>query len=168
MVFDGRRTRESISKDDSASPTATLERNTLTLTIDAHENRDVMSADVSNAFIQTAMPEVKEGEERVMMKITGVLVDMFLQLNPQLYGPHIVYEKGNKVLYVQVLRAIYGMLTASLLWYMNFKNDIESFVFKLNYYDPFIANRMVNGKQHTVWFHVDDLLSSHVDPKVND
>ena len=77
------------------------------LTIDAHENRDVMSADVPNAFIQTAMPEVKEGEERVMMKITGVLVGMLVQLDPQLYGPHIVYEKGRKVLYLQVRRAIY-------------------------------------------------------------
>ena len=27
---------------------------------------------------------------------------------------------------------------------------------------------MVNGKQQTIRFHVDDLLSSHVDPKVND
>ena len=31
-------------------------------------------------------------EERVMMKITGVLVDMIIQLDPQLYGPHVVYE----------------------------------------------------------------------------
>ena len=55
----------------------------LTLTIDAHENRDVMSADVPNAFIQTDMPDIKHGEERVMMKITGVLVDMLIQLHPQ-------------------------------------------------------------------------------------
>ena len=27
---------------------------------------------------------------------------------------------------------------------------------------------MVNGSKHTVRFHVDDILSSHVDPKVND
>ena len=27
---------------------------------------------------------------------------------------------------------------------------------------------MVNGNQHTVRFHVDDLLSNNVDPKVND
>ena len=86
MVFDGRRTREWITKEDSASPTATLEGIMLTLTIDAHENRDVMAADVPNAFIQTAMPEVKEGEERVMMKITGVLVDMLVRLDPQLYA----------------------------------------------------------------------------------
>ena len=85
MVFNGRTTREWITKEDSASSTATLEGIMLTLTIDAHENRDVMSADVPNAFIQAAMPEVKEGEERVMMKITGVLVDMLAQLDPQLY-----------------------------------------------------------------------------------
>ena len=77
MVFDGRKTQEWITKEDSASPTATLEGILLTVTIDAHENRDVMSADVPNAFIQT----VKRGEER-MMKITGVLVDMLIQLDP--------------------------------------------------------------------------------------
>ena len=113
----------------------------LTVTIDAYENRDVMSADVPNAFIQTKMPEVKEGEERVMMKITGVLVDMLIQLDPQLYlvqldpqlyGPQVVYERERKVLYVQVLRAIYGMLTASLLWYLKFKKDLENIGFKFN------------------------------------
>ena len=50
MVFDGRKTQEWITKEDSASPTATLEGILLTLTIDAHENRDVMSADVPNVF----------------------------------------------------------------------------------------------------------------------
>ena len=140
----------------------------MTLTIDAHENRDVMSADVPNAFIQIEMPDIKQGEERVMMKITGVLVDMLIQLDPQLYGPHVVYEKERKVLYVQVLQAIYGMLTASLLWYLKFKTDLENIGFKFNDYDLCIANRMVNGSQHTVRFHVDDLSSSHIDPKVND
>ena len=79
-----------------------------------------------------------------------------------------MYEKGCKVLYVQVLRAIYGMLTASLLWYMKFKKDLEGIGFKFNDYDPCIANCMVNGKQHTVRFHVDDSLSSHNDHKAND
>ena len=47
-------------------------------------------------------------------------------IDPQLYGPHVVYEKDHKVLYVQVLQAIYGMLTASLLWYLKFKKDLEN------------------------------------------
>ena len=39
--------------------------------IDAHEGRAVMSMDIPNAFIQTLMPEQEEGEDRVIMKITG-------------------------------------------------------------------------------------------------
>jgi hypothetical protein len=49
-----------------------------------------------------------------------VLVDILVELNPQLYGPYVVYEQRGKVLYVRVLRAIYGMLEAALLWYKKF------------------------------------------------
>jgi hypothetical protein len=80
----------------------------------------------------------------------------------------VVYEKGRKVLYVQVLRAIYGMLNASLLWYKRFRSDLESIGFEFNAYDPCVANRMKNGGQHTVRFHVDDIMSSHVNKRVND
>jgi hypothetical protein len=106
--------------------------------------------------------------ERVIMKITGVLVDLLVKMSPETYSRFVVYEKGKKVLYVQVIKALYGMLVASLLWYRKFKKDLEGIGFEFNPYDPCVANREVNGKQHTVRFHVDDLKSSHVDPKVND
>jgi hypothetical protein len=51
---------------------------------------NVMTCDIPNAFIQALMPEVKAGDERVMMKITGVLVSMFVKLNHELYGPYEV------------------------------------------------------------------------------
>ena len=122
-----------------------------------------MTADVPNAFIQTAMPEPKEGEERVMMKITGVLVDLLVQMAPEIYGPYVVFENGRKVLYVQVLQALYGMLVAALLWYKQFRGDLEEIGFEFNPYDPCVANRIEKEKQQTVQFHVDDLKSSHVD-----
>jgi len=55
-----------------------------------------------------------------------------------------------------------------MLWYNKFKKDLESIGFEFNPYDPCVANRIVNGKQQTVRFHVDDLMSSHVDRRVND
>ena len=67
-----------------------------------------------------------------------------------------------------VNKAIYGMLVASLLWYEKFCKDLEGFGFEFNPYDPCVANKMVNGNQHTIRFHVDDVMSSHMDPKVND
>lgn len=168
MVYNGKPTREWISKEDSASPTASTESVFITTAIDAHEGRDVMTNDVPNAFIQTKMPITKDGEDRVIMKITGVLVDMLLELDPETYSKFVVIEKGRKVIYTAVLQAIYGMLVASLLWYLRFRKDLESIGFVFNNYDPCVANRIVNGKQHTIRFHVDDVMSSHINPKVND
>ena len=103
MVYNGKPTREWLSREDSASPTAALESIMLTAVIEAHEGRDVMTVDIPNTFIQTEMPEREEGEERVIMKITGVLVKMMVQLDPDKYGPYVVFEKGKKVVYVQAL-----------------------------------------------------------------
>ena len=63
MVYNGKPTRDWLSREDSASPTASLEGVFLTATIDAHEGRDVMVSDVPNAFIQTEMPKRKKGEK---------------------------------------------------------------------------------------------------------
>jgi hypothetical protein len=127
-----------------------------------------MTADVPNAFIQTEMPKTKEGEDRIIMKITGVLVDMIVNIAPEVYGPYVVMENGKKVLYVQVMMVLYGMLMAALQWYRKFRKDLEEIGFVFNPYEPCVANRQIKLKQHTVRFHVDDLMSSHVDPKVND
>jgi hypothetical protein len=126
-----------------------------------------MTCNISYAFIQAPMPEVKDRDERVMMKIAGVLVNMLVQLNPEVYGLYVVYAKNRKVLYVQVMRAIYGMLEAALLWYKKFGGELEQKVFKFSPYDPCVANSMEKGLQQTLLFHVDDLKSSHKDRKVN-
>jgi hypothetical protein len=168
MVYNGKPTRQWLGKDEASAPTASLESIMLTAIMDAKENRDVMSADIPNAFIQANMPETKNGEERVIMKITGMLVDLLVEIDPGRYGPFVVYDKGTKTIYVEVLKALYGMLIAALLWYRQFKTDLEAVVFKFNTYDPCVANRKVNSATQTIRFHVDDLKSSHIDSKVND
>ena len=165
-VYNGKPTREWLSREDSASPTAALESLMLLAVIDCNEERNVTTHDVPNAFIQARIPTGRE-VERVIMKITGALVDILLLIDPERYGPFVVFDGKKKVIYVQVLRAIYGMLQAALLWYKKFRKDLEEIGFKFNPYDPCVANKMVRGKQHTIRFHVDDLMSSHVDPEVN-
>ena len=155
------------AKDDSASPTAMTKLILLMAVIDAEEDRDVATVDIPNAFIQTDVSDNEDGT-RVIMKIRGPLVDMLVDLAPEVYANYVTFEGKSKVLYVHVLKAIYGMLRSAMLFYKKLKKDLESIGFKTNPYDPCVANRMVNGKQHTVTWHVDDLKSSHVDPKVND
>ena len=67
-----------------------------------------------------------------------------------------------------MLQALYGMLVSALLWYKMFRADLEGQGFVFSPYDSCVANRWVNHKRHTILFHVDDMMSSHPDPKVND
>ena len=54
------------------------------------------------------------------------------------------------------------------LFYKKFRRDIESIGFTVNPYDACVANRTIQGTQHTVVWHVDDIKSSHINPRVND
>ena len=90
---------------------------------------------------------------------------LLLELDHDSFSGYIVYEKGR--IYAIVLKAIYGMLVASLLWYKKFRKELEEICFVFNSYDPCVANQVEKGKRHTIWFHIDDVLSSYVDPKVN-
>jgi len=164
FVGRGDQSHDFFSKEDTASPTVSQDGIEATCTIDAYEGRDMMSMDVPNAFIQTHTPK---GEDRIIMKITGVMVKYLIDIAPE-YRDFVVMENGKRLIYVEVHRAIYGLLVSSLLWYKQFRGDLEGQGFIFNPYDPCIANKMVDGKQHTIRFHVDDLLSSHIDPKVND
>ena len=139
----------------------------ITTVIDAKEGRDQLTADVPNAFIQAKINK-KRGDKKIIMKITGKLVDVLVRLAPEVYSGYVVIEKGRRVIYVEVLRALYGMLISAMLWYKKFRGDLEEIGFEFNLYDPCIANRIVKKKQQTIRFHVDDIMSSHVDPKVND
>jgi hypothetical protein len=93
---------------------------------------------------------------------------MLVEIAPEVYIEFVVYEGNIKTLYVKMLKAIYGMMQLSLLYYKKFRKEIKSIGFIINPYDPCVANRIVNGTQQTVCWHVNDLKSSHIDSQVND
>jgi hypothetical protein len=160
--------RAYMERDDAASPTAMTESILITATINAKQKRDVMTTDIPNAFVQTDVDEKNQVKgEHIIMKIRRPLVDMLLEIATEVYEGYSTYKGKTKVLYVKMLKAIYGMLQSSLLYYKKFFSDIDSIGFEVNPYDPCVANHIVNGKQHTVSWHVDDLKSSHVNNKVN-
>ena len=59
------------------------------------------------------------------------------------------------------------MLVSAMLSDCKLTKALLSYGFELNPYDPCVVNKMVNGEQLSVCWHVDDLMSSHIDPKVN-
>jgi len=122
-----------------------------------------MTADIPNAFIQESLKNLNDGNEKVVIKVTGMLVDLLVKVAPDVYSPFVVFQNGRKDLYLQVLKALYGMLQAALLWHKTFSSDLESIGYVFNPYDPCVAS-----KQHTIPFHVDDIMASHVSCLVND
>jgi len=163
-VARGNRQRHFITKEEASSPTASTEAVLYTGIIDAKEQRNVMTFDVPNAFITT---RVKSKKDKAILRYDGHLVDVLTSIHPE-YKKYVRNVRGKKVLIVRCNNAIYGTMKASLLYYQKFVEFLDKEGFTLNPYDPCVANKMVNGKQQTIVWHVDDCKVSHVDEAVNE
>ena len=77
----------------------------------------------------------------------------------------MVYDHGEKLVYVIMLKALYGMILSSMLYYKKFHKDLELIGYKVNPYEPCVVNKIIN--QHTVAWFVDDMETSHKLKEVN-
>ena len=58
------------------------------------------------------------------------------------------------------------MIESALLWYQLFVSVLQDLDFKLNPYDPCVANKIINGNQCTIAWYVDDNMISHKEEEV--
>jgi hypothetical protein len=137
-VARGNKQREYISKEDASSPTVTTEAILLLCIIDAKEERDVAVINIPNAFIQM---QVEDKEDMAIIKISGVLINIHIQIAPNVYKSYAMTDKkGMKQLLVQCQNALYGTMLASLLYYCKFTKSLMSVGFQIKPYHPCIAN----------------------------
>ena len=168
LVIDGSGQRDHITKEEASSPTAFTKSVILTSIVDAKEGREVATVDIPNAFAQTVITDSHK-DYRVIARLRGKLVEILVDIAPEVYGPYVrENKKGEKVLLVQCMNALYGTMVASLLFYKNFVTSLKKNGFVLNPYDACVANKTVDGKVLTVCFHVDDNKISHESTKVVD
>ena len=81
----------------------------LTEIVDTKEEPDVIASYAPNDFIQMDMTKLIGYEEHVIMKVIGVLVELIVEMAPDVYGPYVVYENRRKLLYIHVLKSLYGI-----------------------------------------------------------
>ena len=84
------------------------------------------------------------------------------------YEKFIIKKGKSEILYVHITKAIYRLLVSAMLFYHKLVNDLTKYVFKINPYDPCVANKIVNGNQMTISQHVDDLKISYKEKTVID
>jgi hypothetical protein len=161
---DGRKQRAYTPKEEATSPTIATESVFLCAVRDALEGRSVGIVDVPGAFMQVDL----DGDVPIHVRFTGVMVDRLLEIDYEMYAPFVVYEGSEKVLYVELMKALYGTLKAARLFWEKLFGKLLEWGFEPNPYDSCVVNKMINGKQCTIGWHVDDLRISHVDAKVVD
>jgi hypothetical protein len=161
-VADGRPQRKYKAPEDVHSPTVSTEGLMTTLAIDAKEDRYVVTADVEGAYLHADIDEL------VIMVFEGDMVDYMVQANPEKYAPYVHTTKnGKKLLYVELIKALYGCIQSAMLWWKLLTSTLEEQGFKVNPYDHCVANKIMDdGTQCTICWYVDDLKISHVSKAV--
>ena len=159
----GSRQKRFLRSDESiASPTVSVEALLGTFMIDAYEGREIGSFDIPGAYLHA---EMEHGDNRVLLRLRDEFVDMMCMANKK-YLPYVKIINGRKVLYLKVLRAIYGCIKSALLWYELFSGTLQKMGFKINPYDRCVANKEIQGSQCTIVWYVDDAKVSHMKREV--
>ncbi len=122
----------------------------ITAVIDAHKGCNETCFDIPGAFLHADV------DKDITMVLKGRLAELMVQVAPNLYRKYITVDrKGTAILYIKMQKALYRLLRSALLFYNGFV---------LNPYGSCVANKVVDGKQMMVCWHVDDLKVSHCDP----
>ena len=121
--------------------------------------------DIPGAFLQTKMPS---DEKVVHVVLDGRMAELLTRISPETYQRYVHHKRGQKLIYCQLNVALYGTLKAALLFWKKLTKSLKMRGLIINPYDWCIANKMINGRQCTIVWHVDDLKLSHVQESVLD
>ena len=109
----GNKQRSFTEKSEATSPTQHTESVFITASIDAMEERDIAGIDIPNVFVQTDLKKIGK-DITILMVLRGELALLMIKTAPE----HALKDRNRYViLYVRLLKALYGIIQASLLHY---------------------------------------------------
>ena len=82
------------------------------LIIYAHEGREVYNFDTPGAYLHTDIPKDKQ----ILLKLRNNSVDIMCDVNEE-HKKNMVIENKKRVLYINIVRAIYGCIKSALMCY---------------------------------------------------
>ena len=69
-----------------------------------------MTLDIPGAFMQTDI------DEKIHIRLDGPLVDLLIKVEPS-YQSFVCHERGQRVIYTCLNKALYGILQAAMLFW---------------------------------------------------
>jgi hypothetical protein len=132
--------------------------------MDAIEERKVATCNIPGAFLQADW----SADRDCYLKFEGAMVSMICDIDPK-YKDNILYGKnGRKYVYAKLTKAVYGTLLGAILFYEKLSKQLVNWGYEPNCYDRCTFNKMIDGNQITIQFHVDNLKISHMKQSVID
>jgi len=135
--------------EDLSSPTAATASVFAIAAIAASERRLVIVTDIAGAFLNASMQPTGV---KVHMRLDALMSKLLIQLAPS----YSQYLDDNGCMVVELDKALYGCVEASVLWYNDLRSKLTAFGFVANPYDQCVFNKFDTqfDKQITVVLHV--------------
>jgi hypothetical protein len=150
LVADGR-DQDSSMYPDKASPMVAIQSVFVVLGMMASKKwLTVAKVDVKGAFVQTPM----EGElvyMRVDLKITAYVIELYPAMKK--------FVENDGCLYTDMLKAMYGCIQASSLWYKLLKKILEDLGYSRSETDRCVFRKMAGERIYILLVYVDDILA---------
>ena len=153
--FNGSRQRLYTAEEDASLPTVSTGALLLTATIDAAEECHVATCNITGAFLKADM------DNFVLISLHDAEIDALVQANPKYEQFVHQQQDGKTVIYLELVKAMYGCLKSARLFWDHLSTHLSRMGFTQNNYDLCVANKMIDGHQCTIAWHVDDLKISH-------
>ena len=100
--------------------------------------------DIPGAFLHALT------KDEVIMLLRGSLAETMVLIDPERHRPYVTHDKkGVPMLYVKMNKALYELLKSALEFYLKLRGELEEQDCVINPYDPCMANKMIDGSQHT-------------------
>jgi hypothetical protein len=128
----------------------------MSIMMDAHKQRDVATADVAGACLHASLDEFTLPKWKEHQPTSWVT---FPRSTRNLWHAKMARH-------LCLLKALHGCVKSALLWHELFTGTLAEMGFELNPHDTCAANKLVDGKQCTIHWCIDDNDTSHVDPQV--
>jgi len=133
-----------------SSPTVCLESVFGMLAVAAILRRKVATVDITGAYLECELPE----DDEVIMLVDPLLSRLLAEVDPSA----VPFQNDKGQLCVRLKRALYGCVQSARLWLEKLRDTLVSLGFEANPYDLCTFNKVVDGEQISIAFHVDDLL----------
>ena len=112
------------------------------LVVDTYEGHNVEIIDFTGEYLNADIPDDKD----VRLKLEGKLVDNMCNVNPYQI-PNNRYKNVREVLYLSIMKALYGCIESDILWYDPYANTLKEWGFAKNPYDQCVTNKVIGGNQ---------------------